>query len=59
MTVTIRYQTIDRRSGLPVTRERSFPSETAMEKWVARQEALAEQERGGFIGVTAFATEDR
>jgi len=52
--VTIRYQAFNRKGEL-VTRERSFPSETAMERWVRRQEALAEEERGGFIGVSAYS----
>lgn len=59
MTVTIRYQSIDRRNGNLVTRERSFPTEVAMQKWVAKEEAKAEEERGGFVAVLAYATEGK
>jgi hypothetical protein len=53
-TVTIRYQTTGR-TGALVTRERTFPSEPKMQRWVARQEALAEEDRCGFVGVLAYS----
>ena len=53
MSVTIRYQTITRKDL--VTRERTFPTQAAMERWVRTQERLAEAERGGFVGVTAYS----
>lgn len=55
--VTIRYESIVRRNpmGALVVKERTFASETAMQKWVARQESLAEAERGGFVGVVAYS----
>lgn len=57
--VTIRYESINRRQpmGALVVRERTFASEDAMQKWVARQESLAEAERGGFVGVVAYSYE--
>lgn len=53
--IRIRYQTIDRRQGAIIVRERSFPTAKAMETWIAKQEALAEAERGGFLGVLAYS----
>jgi hypothetical protein len=55
--MTIRYQAIDRRTGELVTRERSFATEAEMQRWVARQERLAEAERGGFVGVLAYSND--
>jgi hypothetical protein len=58
--VTIRYQVIsNRRSGTLATKEKTFKTHEAMEKWVARQEALAEEERSGFVGVSAYSYDQR
>lgn len=56
--VTIRYQVITRRRSGPATietREKTFASEGKMERWISKEEAKAEEERGGFVGVLAYS----
>lgn len=49
----IQYQAINRRGEIE-TRQKDFTTERARDKWIDRQEALAEEERSGFLGVTAW-----
>lgn len=49
--VTIRYKTINAHGAI-ATREKTFKTQKAMERWVAKQE---EDERGHFRGVDSYS----
>lgn len=64
MSITIRYEVevgrrdpLGRRAGECAVRERTFPSDAAMESWVARQEQRTTAGLARFVGVIAYSTD--